>query len=279
MFPRIPLPFVDFGLPTYGLMVALGFLAALWLAERLARRSGFPPHVVQDTAVWACIAGLAGAKIALLVVEPPSSWRDVWSTIFQGGIFYGGFVGSLAAILFLAWKRRMDVHALADVLSAPAAVGHVFGRIGCFLAGCCFGTHCESPWAVHYSNPESMPVQSGVLPTIGLHPVQLYEAAGNLALAGLALWMLPRRRFTGQVAWTYVAAYGAMRFTVEHWRGDERGTIGPFSTSQAIGLACVVAGLSMLAWRSRAASLSRATPATTEPAAASEPAEPSPPPA
>jgi phosphatidylglycerol---prolipoprotein diacylglyceryl transferase len=263
MFPSIPLPGLPFGLPTYGLMVAAGFLVALWLAERLARRSGFPEHVVQDTAVWACIAGLVGAKLALLIVEPPRSWKDVVATIFQGGIFYGGFVGALGAMLFLAWKRRMDVHALTDVLAAPAAIGHVFGRIGCFLAGCCFGTHCEAPWAVHYSNPDSMPVQSGILPSFGLHPVQLYEAAGNLALAGLALFMLPRRRFTGQAGWTYVAAYGALRFAVEHWRGDERGTIGPFSTSQAVGLLAVAVGLSMLAWRARAARPSPAGPAGT----------------
>lgn len=250
MFPRIPLPGLPFGLPTYGLLVALGFLTALWLAERLARRHGFAPHVVQDTAVWACIAGLLGAKIALLVVEP-SGWREAWRTLFQGGVFYGGFIAAVAAVLFLCHRRKLDPHALGDVLAAPLALGHAFGRVGCFLAGCCFGSECSAPWAVHYSHPDSMPVQSGIPSFVGLHPVQIYEAAGNLLIAGAMLLLLARRRFPGQVFWTYAAVYGAFRFTVENWRGDERGSLGPFTTSQAVGLVALVAGLTMLAVQSR----------------------------
>lgn len=264
MFPRIPLPGLPFDLPTYGLMVALGFLAALWLAERLGRKAGFTPHVVQDTAVWACIAGLIGAKVALLIIHPPTTWREALGTLFQGGVFYGGFAGAVGMVIFLCWKRRLDAQSLGDVLAAPLALGHAFGRIGCFLAGCCFGSPCTAPWAVRYTDPESMPMQSGILPLFGLHPVQIYEALGNLALAGMALWMLRRRRFSGQVIWTYVAAYGALRFTVEHWRGDARGMIGPFATSQAVGLAAIVLGLSMLAWQARRARGAPNTESTTE---------------
>ena len=189
MYPRIPLPWVEFGLPTYGLMVALGFLAALALAGKLAPKAGFTPHEVQDIAVWACIVGLVGAKIALLIVEP-GSLHDAWRTLFQGGIFYGGFIGSVLATIVLCRRRGLDVHAMTDVLVGPAALGHAFGRIGCFLAGCCWGSPCEAPWAVHFTHPESLPVQSFLSPAIGLHPVQLYEAAANLALAAGAAWMI-----------------------------------------------------------------------------------------
>lgn len=248
MFPRIPLPLLPFGLPTYGLLVAIGFVAALLLAGRLARRHGMDPHLVQDVAVWACLAGLVGAKVALIIVEP-TMLRDAWQTLFQGGVFYGGFATALGTALVLCRRRGIDIHALGDLFAAPLALGHAFGRIGCFLAGCCFGTTCEMPWAMHYTRPDSIPYESGIPPSMGLHPVQLYEALGNFALAGGALLLLSRRRFAGQVIWSYVATYGAFRFIVESWRGDLRGSLGILSTSQAIGLVAVGVGLGMLAWR------------------------------
>jgi phosphatidylglycerol:prolipoprotein diacylglycerol transferase len=247
MFPRIPLPGLPFALPTYGLMVALGFLAALRLAERLSRRAGFAPNAVQDLAVWACLGGLAGAKIALLIIDRPKSVADALHVVFEGGVFYGGFAGAALVTVFLCRRRRVSVHALGDVLAAPIAIGHAFGRVGCFLAGCCYGVTCDAPWAVHFSNPLSVPVQSGIPSAFGLHPVQLYEAAANLLLGALALWLFARRRFAGQVIWSYVAAYGVMRFVVEFWRGDARGHVGPLSTSQAGGLIATTIGLALLA--------------------------------
>lgn len=270
MFPRIPIPGTS-GIPTYGLMVALGFVLALWLAERLAPRAGLPPQAVQDVAVWACLWGLVGAKIVLLVIDPPASWRDAWRTLFQGGVFYGGFLGAVAGIVVRCRQRGLDVHAVADVLAAPLALGQALGRIGCFLAGCCYGAACDMPWAVRYADSQSVAVESGLVGQ-PLHPVQLYEAAGNLVLCLVALALFRHRKFAGQVAWTQVALYAAMRIGIEHWRADERGSVGALSTSQAIGLAVLAVAVTLLVVRWRAWRRSPPPPGGPADAASAPPA-------
>jgi phosphatidylglycerol:prolipoprotein diacylglycerol transferase len=243
MYPRLPLIHV----PTYGLMVALGFMLGLLLAERLARSVSIPPRKISDLGVGACLAGLVGAKLALLIVEPHLARRP-WQLLFQGGVFYGGL---LAAILFVLWRSPrvgLDPQEAGDVFAAPLSVGHALGRIGCFMAGCCYGRTCDLPWAVSFTNPGSMAVQNGVPPGTPLHPTQLYEVLGNLVLAGLALVLLRHRRFAGQTWWTYLAAYGAFRTIIETFRGDPRGTWfgGALSTSQVIGILATATGVTML---------------------------------
>jgi len=243
MYPR--LPFLHF--PTYGLMVALGFMLGLLLAERLARRSGIPARTISDLGVGACLAGLVGAKVALLIVEPHLVKRP-WQLLFQGGVFYGGLLG---AILYVLWRSRrvgLDPQAAGDIFAAPLSVGHALGRIGCFMAGCCYGRTCDLPWAVSFTNPKSVAVQNGVPPGTPLHPTQLYEVVANLVLAGLVLVLLRHRRWPGQIWWTYLAVYGGFRTAVETLRGDPRGTWlgGALSTSQVVGLAAVVVGITML---------------------------------
>lgn len=259
MLPRLPL----LGLPTYGLMVALGFVVALAVAGRTARRLGFARHAVEDVGVWAALAGLLGAKLLLVAVDPAAVLADPGQVLFQGGVFYGGFIAAVLTVLLLCWRRGLDPHAVGDACAPALALGHAFGRLGCFLAGCCWGRPCELPWGVEMSDPRAAAVQAlAAWPGRELHPVQLYEAGANLALAGLLLVLLPRRRFSGQVWWTYVALYGAARLALEGFRGDPRGEAWPGgpSTSQAIAVGALALAAAVLAWRSRRA----ATPSPPE---------------
>src|SRR5438552_16404256 len=108
MLPRIPflrLPLLGLSLPTYGLLVALGFVCALVLVERLARRHGFLPHEVQDLVVWGSLWGLLGAKLALVLLEPSELWHEPWRLVFEGGVFYGGLVAAVTATFLRCWRR------------------------------------------------------------------------------------------------------------------------------------------------------------------------------
>ena len=142
MFPRFgSLPF-----PTpYGVMVALGLLTALWLSGRLAASRGLPRQAVQDVLVWGCLWGLVGAKLALAALDPAAVLRSPWSILMHGGIFYGGLIAGVVAGWIVARRRGLDPLAVGDACVAGLAVGHALGRVGCFLAGCCWGRSCRSP--------------------------------------------------------------------------------------------------------------------------------------
>ena len=249
MLPKLgPLPF-----PTsYGLLVAAGLVLALLVLRRLAPRVGLPAQPAQDLLVWAALAGLLGAKLLLIALDPASFLRRPWEVLFQGGVFYGGLIAAVLTAYLLARRRGFDPHALGDAAAPALAIGHALGRIGCFLAGCCWGSACDLPWGVVYSHPDAA-ATAGIVPAgTPVHPVQLYEAAGNFGLAALAFALLWRRRFVGQVWWSYVLGYALLRFSVEELRGDERGEVlgGLFSTSQGIALLGALAAFVILYLRS-----------------------------
>ena len=265
MMPR--LPFV--GMPSYGVLVALGFVAALLLAWRLAPRFGLSAHAVQDVLVWGALWGIIGAKLLLIVVDPKAFFAAPWSILVQGGVFYGGVVVGGVAGWLRAARLGLDPWAVADVVGPCVALSHVFGRIGCFLAGCCHGVACDAPWAVHYSSPLSIPMQNGVSPEQGLHPTQLYEAVANIGLLVMLLCLIRRRAFAGQIWWIYVGSYALVRGLVEFLRGDARGSIRGVPTSQAIACVAFLASIVMLMLLQRRAARSRgeAPPSPIEPTA------------
>jgi phosphatidylglycerol:prolipoprotein diacylglycerol transferase len=167
----------------------------------------------------------------------------------SGGVFYGGLIGAVAALVLLLRKRRIAFWTFVDMAAPAAALGHAIGRVGCFLAGCCWGRECSLPWAVTFTDPAAER-NVGVPLNVPLHPTQLYESAGLLALCGLLL-ALGRRR-PGQVFAVYLGGYALLRFTIEFFRGDPRGSVfgGALSTSQLIALAGFTAALG-IAWWSR----------------------------
>jgi phosphatidylglycerol---prolipoprotein diacylglyceryl transferase len=235
-----------FTLHTYGMLLAIAFLAGLWVASRQARREGLDAGRITDMAVWVLIAGLVGAKALLVAVD----WRyfsrnprELFSIFQSGGVFYGGL---LAGILVAWWYARfyqLPLWRTADVLAPGVILGQAIGRLGCFSAGCCWGKPAQLPWAVTFTDVYAARAVGTPLDT-PLHPSQLYESfAAFLIFFGL-LWLAPRKRFQGQVALLYVALYSAVRFTLEFWRGDaDRGTWlgGALSTSQIVAIVLVLA--------------------------------------
>lgn len=244
--------FVQLGpltIATYGVLVALGFLAGLALAARRARAEGIPAAVVQNLGVWLIVAGILGGKLFYVIFFWPdflAGWRERgWGSLREGFVFFGGFLMAAAATVVFARRHQLALGKLADALAPGVAVGHFFGRLGCFFNGCCYGAPSAVPWAVQFP-PNHV---SGGVP---VHPTQLYEAAGNLLIAVVLLWWTPRRRFAGQVAWGYAVLYGVMRFVVEFFRGDyARRYVLDLTLSQMIALALVVVGIVGHEWSCR----------------------------
>ena len=233
-------------MPTYGILLVLGMLAGLWIVTRQARKAGLVPETITDMAVYAIIAGLMGAKVLLLIVEWPfysRNPRELLSLFQSGGVFYGGLLGAIPVAFWYARRHQLDGWKTADVLAPGVAVGQAIGRMGCFMAGCCYGKPTSVPWAVTFTDVFANRNVGTPLDT-PLHPTQIYESLACFLIMGILLWMAPRKRFHGQVVLAYVVLYAVARFVVEMFRGDAiRGFVfgGRLSTSQFIALLMVAA--------------------------------------
>jgi len=245
----------SFALPSYGLMMALGFLAALWLLRRRAPSTMTSRSSASDIGIWLLLSGLVGAKLLLVIVEWPqyvSSWDGVKDLARAGGVFYGGLIGAALGTAILLRKREIPFFTFADSAAPSIALGQFLGRVGCLLAGCCWGRHCELPWAITFSDPKASE-NVGVPLGIPLHPTQIYEAVGTLILCILLLFF-ERRRYSGETFVRYLFGYAILRFTIEIFRGDPRGSVfGAMSTSQFIALCLVAAAAAIWALRRKTA--------------------------
>ena len=217
-----------FTLYSYGLMIALGFLAAVWDVGRRAVRAGLDRKRLQNLALTALLAGILGARV-LYVLLNWSQYRGNGWEIFRldhgGLVYYGGFVAGLAAVFWGARRSQFPLWKTIDLCVPPLVLAHAFGRIGCFLNGCCYGKPTQAPWAVAFPN-ECIP----------RHPAQLYESAFLLALFFLLGWLQRRDLRPGTVLLVYGLAYGTWRFNVEFLRGDNPIVSGGLTLFQWLSL-------------------------------------------
>ncbi len=174
-----------------------------------------------------------------------------WAEFWNGGLaYYGGLLVATAAGIAFLRREGFPLGKGVDIVGAVLPIGIFFGRIGCFFGGCCFGlpTHAKlgmafpSGSAASYQQFRDGLIASKNLPSLPVHPTQLYEAAGCLLLAlWLVGYLLPRKRFDGQVLLVFLAAYALLRFAVEYLRADDRGALLGLSTSQLIGVLILAA--------------------------------------
>ena len=261
MFPKL-ISIGSFFLPTYGTLVAIGFLTALWITMRLARRAGLPAEPVTNLAIYCALAGLLGAKLFMILFDFKEYWHDPrsilsLSTLQAAGVYQGGLL--LAVLTAIVYMRRNHLPALetCDVFAPGIAAGHAIGRIGCFAAGCCWGTECRLPWAVTFKNPEAARLV-GVPLGVPLHPTQLYESFAE----ALIFWFLYRRIYkphaTGEIIGLYLVLYSTVRFLVEFVRYHEQGLYFGLSLTQWISLVSLAVGLWILISRRHAPKLAAA---------------------
>jgi phosphatidylglycerol:prolipoprotein diacylglycerol transferase len=254
---------IDFGffqLPSYGVLLATGVIIALWTLRLRADRAGMDGTHLVDFGLWLVVWALIGAKLLLVLVELPRYLKDpaaILGTIRAGGVFLGGFIAAVVAAVVLLRRYRLPALASFDVLSPSLALGHAIGRIGCLMAGCCWGAACQLPWAITYTS-EVAADNLGTPLHQPLHPFPVYSSLFNFGLYGLLAMYYRRRPVAGSVFATYLMLYGVGRFLLEWTRGDAiRGFVlgGALSTSQLISIALLLIGAGLHLWvrRRRAA--------------------------
>jgi phosphatidylglycerol:prolipoprotein diacylglycerol transferase len=235
-------------LHTYGVLVALGFLAGLWVAGRLGLRAGLNADHITNLGLYCALAALAGAKVMMLVVDAGYYWEHPGrilslETLQAGGVFYGGLLGALAVSAWYLRKTKLPALVVADVFAPGIALGHAIGRLGCFSAGCCWGRPTHLPWTVTFTNPAANQLV-GVPLGIPLHPTQLYESAAEFAIFGILYWRFGRAHGRGDIISLYLVLYCAARFAIEFFRYHEQGNLWgtPLDASQWISLLLFAAG-------------------------------------
>lgn len=258
MFPKL-ISIGQFFLPTYGVLVALGFLAGLWITLRLAKRAGLPHETITNLAIYCALAGLAGAKLFMILFDLDDYLRHPgtifsFGTLQAAGVYQGGFLLAIMVAFWYMRRHKLPVLQTCDVFAPGIAAGHVLGRLGCFAAGCCFGVVCDRPWAITFHNPEAHDLV-GVPLGIPLHPTQLYEALTELLIFGILYWHIRRPHAAGETFGLYLVLYSVARFAVEFFRFHEQALHFGLSLTQWISLATLLAGVWLMLSRRHAPKL------------------------
>lgn len=237
----------------YGIMVALGFVCAVSMLMLNRKHAGVESDQISDIALYGMVSGILGARI-FYVVQFWDQYRGNLPEIFRidhgGLVFYGGFICSIGTILTYCRMKKLVVLNVLDIFGPALAIGHAFGRMGCFLNGCCYGKPSDIFCAVRF--PEGS-APATAFPGKSLHPVQIYESIFNIILAvALTLLLRKAKLKSGMIASTYLIAYGIARFLFEFLRGDHRDFVyNLFTPSQSICLFVVSAGIALMFYSMR----------------------------
>src|SRR4249919_2448653 len=179
---------------SYGVLLALAYLSGLQLAVIRARRAGLDAARIMDLGIYLIIAALVGAKLMLVVVDFSyyrANPKEILSLARAGGVFYGGLIAALVVGLLLVKRYKLPVWKTADLIAPGIALGHVIGRLGCLMAGCCYGRHTDLPWGITFTSPVAADNAGTPLGT-PLHPTQLYDAGAEMLIL-MVLLFLERR--------------------------------------------------------------------------------------
>ena len=260
---------------SYPALLVLALISGWWLARLQAKSSGIEPRHIDNLALLVAVTSLIGARLfSWLFYFPPGFpfWQAM--TMTGGGlVFYGGLIFGILCVVVYSLGTRLQLRDLLDVVSAPLALGLAIGRVGCFMAGCCWGDVCVSPEQVRLLDPQvqsqiqtlpalsvhfplavTFPIETGAyeqhqqLGLIGkhadrslpVHPVQLYEAALALLLALVLYRKFKSRERPGEIAARLVFGYALIRFATEFFRADNQPAYWGMTLSQVISIALAV---------------------------------------
>jgi phosphatidylglycerol:prolipoprotein diacylglycerol transferase len=256
---HVPLGFAKLPIYSYGVMLALSLVAGWYLTLWLCERDGMDREQMGRCYVWTAVAAVVGARLLFVLtnLDRFDNFIDIFKVNQGGLVAYGGFLGGFfGSVIFCRWKR-IRLLAWADCAVPSLCTGLMITRIGCLMFGCDFGKPFNGRWSIVF--PAGSPAFNqqrieGLLPpgathSLPVHPTQLYESLNGLILLGLLFLVRRYRRFSGEMFVAFTMGYAVLRYFVETLRADEqRGNIGPLSTSQFIGVATFAAGALLLAW-------------------------------
>jgi phosphatidylglycerol:prolipoprotein diacylglycerol transferase len=171
------------------------------------------------------------------------------SLLRSGGVFYGGLIAASLTCIYQLRKHKLPLWQSGDLFAPGIALGYMVGRLGCLAAGCCYGKPAPGlAWAVTFTDPAAA-LNVGTPLNVPLHPTQLYESIAGLVILLTLLAIEKRgRSFPGRTFWQFVLMYAVSRFIIEFFRGDDRGMVSMFSTSQIISLVLAPLSIVMLWW-------------------------------
>ena len=228
----------SFTIHGYGLMIGLGVLAALLLGDYRAKKLGLESDHIYGMTFFTVILGFLAAKI-LFIITQWKAFVEAPLTFLSGSGFvvYGGIIGGAITIYGFCKLKKISVLEYLDLMIPSVALAQAFGRIGCFLAGCCYGRETDSCIGVIFTNSDFAPNGVKLLPT------QLIMSAGDLFIMTVLLWYASKKPFKGRVSALYLILYSIGRFFVEFLRNDDRGKVGSLSTSQFIAIFILFIGI------------------------------------
>lgn len=224
----------------YGLMIAIGIIAAYFTGEYRAKKKNLDPDRVFSIVIWALLGGFLGAKLLYIatrlddIMENP----EILMNLSDGFVVYGGIIGGIAAGMIYCHVKKLSFLRYFDLLIPSVALAQGFGRIGCFLAGCCYGRETSCSIGIVFHDSKFAP--NGVK----LVPTQLLSSGFDFLLFFVLVWIDKKKTGDGQTAGMYLILYSIGRFVLEFFRGDLiRGSVGQLSTSQFISIFTCLAGV------------------------------------
>ncbi|MBN2060955.1 MAG: prolipoprotein diacylglyceryl transferase [Deltaproteobacteria bacterium] len=231
---------------TYGLFVAIGFISGILTTIWMGRNYGISPQQVMDMGFIMILTGVIGSRLAYVIINF-SYYRghpiDIFLLWHGGLVFSGGLISVFFVMVWYVRRHGFDIWQIGDLWSPAAAIGQAIGRIGCFMAGCCYGKSTDVPWAVTFTNPKSLALQN-----IPIHPTQLYSSFSGLIIFIILLLINKRKSFNGQVFLWFLILHSTIRLFLERFRGDDRGLIfgGQWTMTQLFSIVILVAAVAAL---------------------------------
>lgn len=242
MFPDL-ISIGPFTLHSYGLLVALGFLAGLFVTVQIGKREGYTSQQIMDMGFLMILGGVIGSRLLYILInlshylQHPLDALKIW----QGGlVFSGGILGALIAMGWYSYRHSIPLWNLGDLWAPAASIGQGFGRIGCHLAGCCYGKPTDSCLGIVFTHPHSLAPLG-----IPLHPTQLYSSLSAFTIFAILLFLSLRKTYNGQVFLWFLILHSTARLWIEKYRWDDRGTLSGTSmtVTQLIALCILLAAI------------------------------------
>jgi len=233
-------------LHTYGLFLAIGFIAGLLIAVRTGKNYGINSQQIIDMGFLLILSGVIGSRIAYVLMnfsyflKNPLDIFKMW----QGGlVFSGGLLTAIVVMSFYIRHHKFNLWQVGDLWAPAAAIGQSLGRVGCFMAGCCYGRPTNVPWGVVFTNPRSIAPLN-----ITLHPTQLYSSLINFIIFIVLMMLTAKKKFDGQVFLWFLILHSTGRLLLEKFRGDDRGVfLGTgWTMTQLIAIIILVSSISAL---------------------------------
>lgn len=233
-------------LHSYGLLIAIGtLLGTLYLKKEGKKGFGLTADQVTNLVILLFAAAFIGGKLFLALESKTFQLKDIFSG--NGFVFYGSFIMAVPVLLLFFRKHHVPILPMLDIMAIVTCIVHGFGRLGCFMAGCCYGEPTHSSWGIAFSDPTSSAQPLNTL----LHPTQLYEATFIFGIGLLLVWMKKKGlRFHGQLFLCYLLLYAIGRSVLENYRGDyERGYVfGSISNAQFTAGLIAITSIGLYTW-------------------------------